>query len=143
MSNAFENLKKRLVKALDGLPVELGNEAVNHAQDKFQDGKGEFDGVAWEAPKRKNFTNTAKQKRAATRATLVQKGTLKASIRITRRGRTFVSVGSSLPYASVHNYGGKAGRGAGFQMPQRQFLGVEQSLLRKIRVIIKRRLDRA
>lgn len=33
-----------------------------------------------------------------------------------------------VPYAQVHNEGGRAGRGAGFDMPQRQFMGDAEEL---------------
>lgn len=37
-----------------------------------------------------------------------------------------------VPYAQVHNEGGRAGRGAGFDMPQRQFMGESDELEEKI-----------
>lgn len=37
-----------------------------------------------------------------------------------------------VPYAQVHNEGGRAGRGAGFDMPQRQFMGESEELERQL-----------
>lgn len=37
-----------------------------------------------------------------------------------------------VPYAKVHNEGGRAGRGAGFDMPQRQFMGQSKELEEQI-----------
>lgn len=37
-----------------------------------------------------------------------------------------------VPYAQVHNEGGRAGRGAGFDMPQRQFMGEAEELERQL-----------
>jgi phage gpG-like protein len=34
-----------------------------------------------------------------------------------------VTVGTEVPYAAIHNEGLRAGRGKGFKMPKRQFMG--------------------
>jgi phage virion morphogenesis protein len=54
---------------------------------------------------------------------LVQTGALHGSITHLVTGDE-TQIGSNLVYAGVHNDGGRAGRGAGFQMVQRQFLGL-------------------
>jgi phage gpG-like protein len=40
--------------------------------------------------------------------------------------------GSKEPYGKVHNEGLRAGRGAGFTMPRRQFIGQHEKLMRAI-----------
>ncbi len=50
-------------------------------------------------------------------------GGLKADITIEKRGDEVV-IGSDKIYAPVHNEGLRSGRGAGFQMPQRQFMPI-------------------
>ncbi len=49
-----------------------------------------------------------------------------------------------LAYMKVHNDGGKAGRGSGFQMPKRQFVGksavLERRIQRKALALLNRRL---
>ncbi len=41
---------------------------------------------------------------------------------------------SNMPYAEVHNQGGRAGRGGGFTMPQRQMIGHSDALIGRIEV---------
>lgn len=45
---------------------------------------------------------------------------------------TWTAGNDKVPYAKVHNEGGRAGRGAGFDMPQRQFIGESAELEEKI-----------
>lgn len=92
----------------------------NFAKQGFQKGGG---GVsAWQ--KRKIPKSLKKQNQDAGRAILVKRGHLR------RRWDSDTNVQGSkvvfqnnMPYAEVHNEGGKAGRGSGFQMPQRQMIG--------------------
>lgn len=51
-------------------------------------------------------------------------------------------IGSNLVYAGVHNDGGRAGRGAGFTMPQRQFLGVSAENEEDLTALIEDFLER-
>jgi phage gpG-like protein len=48
---------------------------------------------------------------------------LQPSITVERRGDEIVA-GTNVIYAQVHNEGGRAGRGAGFMMPKRQFMPI-------------------
>lgn len=52
-----------------------------------------------------------------------------------------VAFGSSLPYAQVHNEGGKAGRGKGFMMPQRQMIGPSEAIDKRVMDKIDRIMD--
>ncbi|MCD8081886.1 MAG: phage virion morphogenesis protein [Bacteroides sp.] len=57
---------------------------------------------------------------------MLRSGALMNSVRtasITEQGVTFTAGNDRVPYAQVHNEGGRAGRGMGFFMPQRKFLG--------------------
>jgi phage gpG-like protein len=53
-----------------------------------------------------------------------------------------VSVTSELIYAAVHNYGLKAGRGSGFTMPQRQFIGNDPELIEKVHATVNDKLNK-
>ena len=57
-----------------------------------------------------------------------------------------VSFTIGVPYGKVHNEGLRAGRGAGFQMPKRQFIGDSQALNerieRKIKTFLNNRFNR-
>lgn len=46
------------------------------------------------------------------------------------------------PYAQVHNEGGKAGRGIGFVMKKRQYMGASHKLDQKIKKKLDRELDK-
>jgi phage gpG-like protein len=68
------------------------------------------------------------------RAILIGKGSgiLKRSIKWRKYGKNAVINYSNLPYAKVHNDGLRAGRGKGFKMPKRQFVGYSKVMNRKI-----------
>ena len=68
------------------------------------------------------FGNRWKPKKDGSASHLVRRGTLRRSITAHIDGDTILFT-SSTPYAAVHNEGGRAGRGKGFNMPQRQFIG--------------------
>lgn len=79
-----------------------------------------FDGQAWPAAK---LDKTGKRRRGSL---MVQSAALMNSVRVAEVApeRVVWSAGNEkVPYAQVHNEGGRAGRGAGFDMPQRQFMG--------------------
>lgn len=66
------------------------------------------------------------------RALLVKTGTLR---RQATKGQVIgnrVSFTIGVPYGKVHNEGLRAGRGSGFQMPKRQFIGNSQTLDERI-----------
>jgi len=65
---------------------------------------------------------------------------LKDSIRATKTKKQVI-FSTDKPYAQVHNEGGHAGRGAGFEMPQRQFMGPSEELNKKIERKITREMD--
>lgn len=72
------------------------------------------------------------------RAILIKSGALRRSIlvkEVSGVGFKVVSdmgLGGSQDYAPVHNYGLRSGRGRGFKMPQRQFMGESAVLVKKI-----------
>ena len=99
------------------------------------------------------------------RAILIDSGRLRNSIRIIRSDRRRVVVGSTLPYASAHNFGysqskrvkirshirrTKRGthrvkahsRNANFRLPKRQFIGQSSSLNREINRTIVREMKK-
>lgn len=79
-----------------------------------------FDGKAWARAK---IDEAGKRRRGSL---MVQSAALMNSIRtaeITPKRVVWSAGNDKVPYAQVHNEGGRAGRGAGFDMPQRQFMG--------------------
>jgi phage gpG-like protein len=124
------------------LPKQLGNDAVNHFRNSFRLGGFEDQSVdMWELPKRKQFTTFGKKgqqlkgkkylfknfsRADRTRATLVQTGALRNSVRVLRTSPGEVVIGSDLKYAQIHNEGGKLKNGG--TMPKRQYVGDSRKL---------------
>jgi len=151
---SFKKIKgfdfKRLVDAVNAqIPVIMetsANTAKNHFLKSFRDG-GFTDNVLERWTPRKS-----KDKRKGRRAILVKSGHLRDSIRVARtsnKGFLIVSdmgLGANSDYAPVHNFGLRAGRGRGFKMPKRQFIGrsktleerIKQNLIKKINAILNK-----
>lgn len=60
----------------------------------------------------------------------------------TQESTASVSVINTAHYASVHNNGERAGRGAGFKMPKRQFMGESRELLDGIDEMVEQELKK-
>lgn len=78
---------------------------------------------------------------APNRAILVKSGALRRSLKILNGGKYSVYITSNLPYANVHNEGLRAGRGKGFIMPKRKFVGDSHNLMRIIERKLLKRID--
>lgn len=96
--NEFPSLGSKDLRAFfRTVPRMVGRIAVNFYKDSFKR-QGYIDTrySRWEARKRPDRG----------RATLVKSGRLRRSIRVIRVTPKSVSVGSSVPYAAIHNFGG-------------------------------------
>lgn len=64
---------------------------------------------------------------------LLDTGQLRNSIKVLRANAAEAVVGTKLPYAAIHHFGGKAGRGRKVTIPARPFMGLsregQQSLM--------------
>ncbi|MEY2738666.1 MAG: Phage virion morphosis family [Bacteroidota bacterium] len=123
------------------LPVLLGNEAENHFKQGFERGGGMTDAGSWKPRKRQERARGIGNYRAI----LVQSGILKRDIkrRQTSWKRTVVSTSAlTEDYASVHNQGLRSGRGAGFVMPKREFIGKSSRLVSKHKLLIQKELKK-
>ncbi len=78
------------------------------------------------------------------RAILIKTGDLRRSIKVFRRTKDSVTLGSDLVYAKIHNDGlyGNAWGKHRFKMPQRQFIGYSGVLNRKLIQKLQLRVDR-
>lgn len=87
-------------KVIGQFPVLAAQEAVNFFQDRFRD-------QAWVGDTMQNWKKrkSDKTKRDRGRAILVKSGRLKRSIRKIKADWDAVIVGTSVPYAAVHNEG--------------------------------------
>ncbi|MGQ0287127.1 phage virion morphogenesis protein [Pasteurellaceae bacterium 22721_9_1] len=100
------------------------------------------DGKKWQplAPK----TLVAKAKRGKSRKILRQDGNLadRLAYNFDDRG---VEFGSEMPYARLHQFGGKAGRGHKVTIPARPWLGVNQQdgekLLQKATALLQQQIN--
>lgn len=97
----FKTIKRRYGQLKRRLPKLVGQEVIGFAKDNFKKG-GFQDGGHIRRWNRRRHQGGGKQ-----RAVLVKGGHLKRSIRILRQGKQSVTVGSNLPYAGIHNEGGK------------------------------------
>lgn len=119
----IEKWKPELDKIVDA----MGILAVNHYTRSFAN-QGFTDETleSWKPRKR------TERSRGGNRATLVKSGRLRRSLRKLKVGSLAIKILTDVPYASVHNNGERAGRGKGFKMPKRQFVGYSGKLNRKI-----------
>ena len=118
-----------------GLPRIIGNEVVNFSKESFRRQGWQDAGFKRWKPRK------SKSRKDRGRAILVKSGDLRRSIRKSVQ-RKKVIISSNLPYAAVHNYGLRAGRGKGFKMPQRKFLGSSKALNLRIKRTIKREVNK-
>lgn len=128
-------------EALERVPNMIGVEAVKHFKENFQV-EGFVDGGEQKWTEVKRRTNPKTKGAARTRKILTGKtADLGRSIKYSRSGSN-IHVYSDNKYADVHNEGLNAGRGKGFIMPKRQFIGDSKELNQKIELIITTELDK-
>jgi phage virion morphogenesis protein len=133
----FKAKLRKLSKMKGQLTTKLSNQAVVHFKDNFR--KSGFVDASlqpWK-PRKPN----AKRNRG--RAILVDTGDLRRSIKVIRKTTREIRIGSDPVYAKVHNYGLRAGRGRGFKMPKRKFMGNSKSLENAMRKKINSEIAKA
>jgi phage virion morphogenesis protein len=111
----------------------VGVEAVRDSKANFREGG--FDGKKWTPRKNKNRKGKRDTK------VLTDTGDLGDSINYNADFNN-VEIGTNLTWAKVHNEGGHAGRGKGFTMSKRQFLGVTPRMEKKITDKILKELNK-
>lgn len=134
----LEKTKKIVAKGLGSLSVAFFKESFRGSQAGFID-----EGLKkWKEVKRREKGAKAKTS-SRTRAILVKTGQLKNSIKVQSATFEKITIGSYKKYAAVHNFGLKAGRGLGFTMPKRQFVGNSAQLTKKHLTFIKENINKA
>lgn len=141
----MKGMEQKARKALENAVVEVGNTAKNFFVENFR--KQGFDDKTvqrWKPRKRTTYrTKSGRIVNDTTRAILVKTGDLRRSIiRVPNRAAMSVKIQTDLIYAKVHNDGLRAGRGKGFIMPKRQFIGDSYNLNEKVKAVIVKRLDK-
>jgi phage virion morphogenesis protein len=124
LQREIQKLVKLQEFARNDLKHVIGVEAVRDSKQNFRDGG--FDGQPWTPRKRKNRKGKKDTK------PLTDTGDLGDSIDYNADFNK-VDVGTPFEWAKVHNEGLRAGRGNGFQMPKRQFLGVSERMKSKLK----------
>jgi phage gpG-like protein len=133
-SDKIRNKIKQLDMELTKATSAMGILAKNHFTKSFAN-QG-FTNEHLEAWKQRK----ASSRKQRSRAILVQTGRLRRSINSRRSGKFQVTISTDVPYAKVHNEGGRSGRGRGFQMPKRQFIGDSKILNRQIETKINQKI---
>ena len=134
---AAERFKKESKKIL----IIAAEEAVQFFQENITGRQGFLDRSVKKWPQRKGNVDPG-------RNILVGKGGgAKLYKSISRTGLTSKRViigikGEPKAYASVHNFGLRSGRGKGFTMPKRQFMGESKTLSKKIVRLIRTRIKK-
>jgi phage virion morphogenesis protein len=131
----IENFKRVKVE----LPLVLANVTRNDFAQNFKDES--FEGQHWQDVKRRIGSGKGRSESAI----LVQSGALRRAVLNSLKVANFdiiKFVVTDVDYASVHNYGLRAGRGKGFNMPKRQFMGDTHQLRAKQLEKIRQYVDR-
>lgn len=135
-------------------PLVAANTAVAEFKNNFR--TESFDGVKWKEVQRRDghspaYRYAARHHPARTTRNILtgDTGDLGRSIEVKEVGEGRATVwtspqefGSKEPYGAVHNEGLKAGRGTGFIMPRRRFMGDTPGLREKTVKELGKALDR-
>lgn len=107
MKELLDFIKKtnRLEIVYRQLPTLVGGLAVTFSKKRFRE-QAWVDHRTERWKKRKKGGSWGRKERKG-RAILVDTGKLKRSIRIVRKTQDFVTIGSDMPYARIHNEGGR------------------------------------
>lgn len=152
ISELSGDLRSIAVKILDKvktiLPEVVAIEGLRHFEKSWDDqGFTNNNLVRWKKRKEPKYGKKRWGKKNVGRAILVghqsdTKGThLKDSLREEHNEKEVI-FSTDKAYAQVHNEGGKAGRGKGFIMEKREFMGESQVLNDKIAAKMDREIDK-
>lgn len=136
ITNCAAEIQKSMSRTM---PIKAGRIAKDHFQKNFRLGGFVNGGLhKWKVSKRIGKAKGAKGKY---KTLLSGRNHLFNSIEYVVSD-SIVVIENKVPYAAVHNEGLRAGRGKGFQMPQRQFIGDSQELTEAIQGMIETELTK-
>ena len=122
----IENLQDRV------LPIKIGAIAKAHFQNNFRESGFVDNGLrSWKPAKRLSYEGKSNKVDTRNKTLLSDRNHLFSSIEYTYQPG-IVTIRNEVPYAAVHNEGLRAGRGKGFVMPKRQFIGPSAELDNKV-----------
>jgi phage gpG-like protein len=138
----LQNAKNRINELIPKITGIIKVEGLQFIADNFDNqGFEQSPGKVLKWSPRKPSKNKKLQKREG-RQILVDSGKLRRAWESKSRvTKTKVIFANNMPYAEVHNEGGKAGRGKGFMMPQRQMIGDSSALDQRINPKINKIMD--
>jgi phage gpG-like protein len=148
MPNLQDHVKK-IAASLKAWEQQIARDIVAVEAEQFHEKNFRDEGFTdaslqkWPArkPPRQNKTKPTPPDKNKGRALLVQSSTLKGHALKGRTLSSAVEFVMPLDYMKVHNEGGKAGRGKGFTMPKRQYIGESAYLDKRIEEKARRFLD--
>jgi phage gpG-like protein len=129
----FGKVVNNMKAAKRDIPVLVANVGLNWFNDSFRN---------------QGFTNESlgkwkpRKKTDEGRAILVKSGTLRGANRVKSRSFERIVFANAEKYAAVHNFGLRSGRGRGFIMPKRQFMGRSVKLEANISKLINKELNK-
>lgn len=120
LTKRIDEMREMSARMKDLTPaMQVAAEAVvKHISDRFRS-KTDSTGAPW-APL---AASTIARRRKRSSSILVDTGVLKNSIAATA-GKRSVTFGTNTPYAGIHQFGGRAGRGGSALIPRRSFFPV-------------------
>ena len=131
----LKKLEERL-RDLSQPMKEIGEHLLTETAMRFERGV-DPDGRPW----RPNTAATLKKKRGG--KILVDRGILRQSINYKADSHGVeIGVGHNPPYAKIHQYGGKTGRGRRVTMPARPYLGINDTDLKDVADILMQHLKK-
>jgi len=136
MQNFINKVNRAAAYLQSDVLDDVGIQAVKHFKQSFHDeafSNASDKDMPWqEVKRRQNGLKRKGDSKYSSRKILTGiHGELGSSIKHLPQGR-YVAIISPKKYAEIHNLGGKAGRGKGFIMPKRQFIGPSLVLSQKI-----------
>lgn len=121
------------------IPIKVGRAAKDLFQDNLR--KGGFVNGGLHPWQRSRRIGRAKGAAGSYGTLLSGRNHLFSSIEYTP-GDAEVTVSTNVPYARVHNEGLRAGRGRGFTMPKRQFMGESKELTDKVNEVVEMEIEK-
>jgi phage gpG-like protein len=135
----FAEIISNLNRVKREVPIKIANVTTNYFAQSFK--KQAFGSQVWaEVERRKPDTKAYKYATKSERKSniLARTGTLRKAVQGSLKTANWDKIEfvvdvsaktkSGYNYAAIHNEGGHAGRGKGFEMPKRQFIGDTQEL---------------
>ncbi len=136
----IDGIKNRVAQIVShDLPAYVGTKGMALFKRNFL--TQSFFGAKWKDVRRRTHPPKGKKGQAAARRQILvgSTGNLRRSIGY-KVGNGYVEFGTDAEYGAVHNQGLKAGRGKGFTMPRRQFIGHHAEVDKEVRKAIERLL---